>query len=668
MFGSVVRNFFPSIRISTVFDYTEKKHKSVYKGVSRNTLSPSEAISFADIRQKLPNNAMILHQDNMRIQFLLPSQTVCNGSIVMKEVEIRANESTWSLTIRGKTIDLESIGISNIYNNTAQCLANILDIILKIKLCLGILVNSTRQVIPPSFKKEFVSVYGNENTGAPHLRSKACSQILAWTTRSEACIPCQKSISRVEKVNAEYWESALRLAEYDDKDMNDVFEEVFKGASSEMKEFLRCQHDMLQCSSGRERRWPKPVIRVCLNLFARSRQSYRDLQDSGILILPSGRQLQRYKNAVPQSAGLDREMFRWMFHSAEKVKVTKAGRYGGLMHDEMKIQEDLVLRKTGDVWKLVGWVDTGEEAFNLAQLKSDGLNRKLASHVLQIIFIGYTGFRFPVAHFPTDCVTASELQIIMWNTISELQNWGFTVDYILQDGGEQNRDFIAMHFSASPLDERYLCTNISNPSRKIALVQDYSHILKKIRNSVLNSGVTPGHTRCLCFSGTSIVWTQWLDAAKWDRSSNPRRVHHAITESHLHPNPSEKMRNHLAEDMMGTDMLHLMQLYQATLQDGSELNGAIELLQKTSILVDTFRDRRGISSMTDIRLPRLREVQKWFLDWEKDIKSMHKGAKASKMLPTHQCLDDLQSLLLTFETIVATHMKDFPESSVVPSR
>ena len=48
---------------------------------------------------------------------------------------------------------------------------------------------------------------------------------------------------------------------------------------------------------------------------------------------------------------------------------------------------------------------------------------------------------------------------------------------------------------------------------------------------------------------------------QWDRSSNPRRVNHRVADAHLFPNPAEKMRNHLAEDMIEEDMLHLMKIY-----------------------------------------------------------------------------------------------------------
>jgi hypothetical protein len=57
------------------------------------------------------------------------------------------------------------------------------------------------------------------------------------------------------------------------------------------------------------------------------------------------------------------------------------------------------------------------------------------------------------------------------------------------------------------------------------------------------------------------------------------------------------MRNHLAEDVLDSEMLHLMIKYKEGLSEekGSELNSSIELLESTSILIKNFRDPRPIS-------------------------------------------------------------------------
>lgn len=69
-----------------------------------------------------------------------------------------------------------------------------------------------------------------------------------------------------------------------------------------------------------------------------------------------------------------------------------------------------------------------------------------------------------------------------------------------------------------------------------------------------------------------------------------RPICHKITDSHLYPNSAEKMRNHLAEEMLNEDFLYLMECFQASLHDGTYLNSSIQLLKQTSkILNQSFQ-------------------------------------------------------------------------------
>lgn len=106
--------------------------------------------------------------------------------------------------------------------------------------------------------------------------------------------------------------------------------------------------------------WDQSVITTCLNIWARSPKSYEDLLDSNILKLPSGRNLRRYKNAVTQESGISDEIFHCMRKTAEKANLPDAGYYGGLLHDEAKIQQDPIINCKGKTNQLIGWVDTGD--------------------------------------------------------------------------------------------------------------------------------------------------------------------------------------------------------------------------------------------------------------------------------------------------------------------
>lgn len=61
-------------------------------------------------------------------------------------------------------------------------------------------------------------------------------------------------------------------------------------------------------------------------------------------------------------------MLEWMKSIAVEQNVSKDGYKGGLMIDEMAIQEDLQLKRTGDNYELVGFTDIVEEAKSISTI------------------------------------------------------------------------------------------------------------------------------------------------------------------------------------------------------------------------------------------------------------------------------------------------------------
>ncbi len=80
-----------------------------------------------------------------------------------------------------------------------------------------------------------------------------------------------------------------------------------------------------------------------------------------MLALPSGRLPQLYKNSITQEPVFNKEVFELMHNEATKRSVSKEGRCGGIMLDEMSIQEDLQLKQENGTMKLVGAIDLGNE-------------------------------------------------------------------------------------------------------------------------------------------------------------------------------------------------------------------------------------------------------------------------------------------------------------------
>lgn len=191
------------------------------------------------------------------------------------------------------------------------------------------------------------------------------------------------------------------VSESDHADVSAILESVFPNASDKMKLFLKSQHDILCSKSPQARRWNKDVVSLCLSLWIRSPKAYQTLLESNVLILPPGRQLRRYKNYIPQDPGISDTTLRWMYESAKGLRLPPNGWVGGLHHDETKVQQDLVMEMKRGKPIIIGWIDLGEEAQNLRVMKDQAVIQRLAIEVIQVTFVGFTGFRFRICHFIT---------------------------------------------------------------------------------------------------------------------------------------------------------------------------------------------------------------------------------------------------------------------------
>ena len=113
--------------------------------------------------------------------------------------------------------------------------------------------------------------------------------------------------------------------------------------------------------------------------------------------------------------------------------------------------------KTNGGVRLVGFVDMGEESDYLNTLCSGTKDRVLATHVLQFLYLGLNGFRFPFACFPVTQTKAGNLHFLFWEAIKILNVYDFKVLFLSMDGAQTNRDFMKMFFfsDTSPLSENF---------------------------------------------------------------------------------------------------------------------------------------------------------------------------------------------------------------------
>ena len=225
------------------------------------------------------------------------------------------------------------------------------------------------------------------------------------------------------------------LSNSENVDLEVIFNNVIKDCPPKIMEFLVSQQDALS-KHPNVRRWSKNIIRLCLTLRCRSPGAYSDLRDSGFLILPSQRILQIYKNKFHQKAGINKDLVHWMKNEALSRNIPSEGFEGGLIMDDMSIQCYLQFYFKEGVKYLVGFTEITEESLLMDSISKGQKQIKLATHVLQFVFLGFTGFRFPLFHFPTEQVSASELYLLLWKIVSILKTFGFSIKCISMDGAQ----------------------------------------------------------------------------------------------------------------------------------------------------------------------------------------------------------------------------------------
>ena len=95
-------------------------------------------------------------------------------------------------------------------------------------------------------------------------------------------------------------------------------------------------------------------------------------------------------------------------------------------------QADLTLTSENLQPVYSGFNDYGSTINNIRTAYGEkGSNRdnfsNLSNKVLQFIYNGFTGFKFPVAHYPVTNMRAAELRHILMEVINALHQHGFKV-------------------------------------------------------------------------------------------------------------------------------------------------------------------------------------------------------------------------------------------------
>ena len=379
----------------------------------------------------LPPYCNYSRQAHYRFQFECPLNYTVNGNQL--KCTISFTDTTTIINLSKQVIKLDySLPVNQ------RVIDGIILTLQTIRLCNGVSADSK---LPKTFNVETVSSLQDSNLGRKVGRSEKCKHILPFLGKTETCTTCGDSFNQFRKRsmsptssnngNPESCDEPLRkraLSDITTKlncvtgnnnlpsqcdhstdesdqtihlspdshiDMEDIMKNILKdGSAGEFKLLLESQiRNNKSDLDARQRRWDPKVISICLGILLRSPQAYQTLKDSELLTLPSRRTLQYYKNVVKQKPGFSSENLNWMKEQANSQDLSQFGYHGGLLVDEMTIQDDLVITKHGDSWNIVGVIDMGHVNNNIKIITGGKKKVQMATHALQYVFHGLTGFR-----------------------------------------------------------------------------------------------------------------------------------------------------------------------------------------------------------------------------------------------------------------------------------
>ncbi|XP_014664265.1 PREDICTED: uncharacterized protein LOC106806734 isoform X3 [Priapulus caudatus] len=105
-------------------------------------------------------------------------------------------------------------------------------------------------------------------------------------------------------------------------------------------------------------------------------------------------------------------------------------------------------------------------------------------------------------------------------------------------------------------------------------------------------------------------------------------------------------------------------------RNGDSLNGAIQLLEATSVLIANFTDTRPITSVEDDRLHCNARALQWFTSWEDGVMSdlQDTAIVKRKKLMSQETRFDMKSAILGFGSLVRQKQKTHPGTSINAAR
>ena len=390
---------------------------------------------------------------------------------------------------------------------------------------------------------------------------------------------------RISELKADIEKNIITVNESLEKDLLEIFANSSSEITPHMKVFWEQQRKLI-ASPKFGRRYHPHVIRFCLTLHAKAPAAYKELRDSGVLVLPSQRTLRDYRNFFKPKPGFNSENIeRLKGLCSDHIGIQ---RYVVLSFDEMKIQSKLVFDRRSN--ELIGFVDLGDEHVNEALASGN----ELATHALAFLVRGVaTDLKYTLAYFLTKDVTSYQLMSLFWKAVCVLEvACNLWICATVSDGASPNRRCYELHADISdnqvePDEIVHSTINLFCPSRKIYFFSDAPHLVKTARNCPFNSG-SGKRTRHLWNNNKYLLWEHISNMYFADLDCGPHQLP-KLSVDHIVLKSYSKMKVKLAVQMMSKTVSIALKRHYGT--------GEADETAKLCEMVNDFFDCLNVRSM-----------------------------------------------------------------------
>ena len=414
------------------------------------------------------------------------------------------------------------------------------------------------------------------------------------------------------------------------------------------------------------RRYHPMIIRWCLSIACKSSSAYDELRGtfngSGIIELPSQRQLRNYSNAIKPRTGFNPEIVDTLANMVKPYKSFE--RYVSVLFDEMKVQSGLVWDKHSG--ELIGYVDLGDPDINYATLHAED---HIATHALVFMVQGICSkLQFVIGYFATEAITSIQLFSLFWRAVAICEiSCELAVVVATADGASPNRRFIKMHGEMDAENERdlvYKAPNIHAENRNIFFFSDAPHLVKTSRNCLFHSG-SGRHTRYMWNNGQDMLWSH-ISSIYYKDQENGLHLLPKLTADHILLNSYSVMRVDLAAQVLSKTMATVLREFSstdalATAQFCEMIDSFFDCFNVRSLKEGEYQRKEFLKPYTDVDDQRFQWLEEEFLgylqSWRDSIDARegeYDGSARSKMFIAWQTYEGLK--LITYSLIDVTKL------------